>query len=324
MALTRQSIVRGHGKLVLGSGGTAVEIPCAGGIEADVPVEETELSADDVGKFDCRLADVTGKIVFTPLGLLTADLLGVLYPAGFSTPVRGTSLHGSADVPLTVHSKAGQKVIFHSAALTRMPPLTLSANKPLFGQAEFSAVRGNGLEWSNAAAFFTGPTAEAYVDPTFDSADVPTKPYTASWGTILTSIIAQDGWNVDFTVASQPDKIDGYGTNDNLLDDVAVVARCTPKNLSESLLAALLIQGTGVAIGMSRRRASNLVITSGTAAGDLTVTLYDACMLRGPLKWRGLDVRAGELAFGASRVESTGAYGAVFNVAIEAGPPEGE
>lgn len=318
MALQRSSIVRGHGKLIYNSGESAVEIPCAGGIEADVPVQETELSADDVGKFDRRLADAEGKITFTPLGLLTANILGVLYPAGYRNPVRGTSMHGAADIPLVVHSKAGQKVTFHAAALTRMPSLILSANKPLFGQAEFTAVRGNGLEWSNAAALYTLASA-SYTAPTFDSADVPTKPYTAAWGSILASIIAEDGWTLDFSLTAQGDKIDGYGTNDYLLDDVAVVARCTPKNLGESLIEGLKVQGTGVAIGMSRRRAADLVITSGAAAGDLTVTLKDAVMLRGPLKWKGLEVRAGEIAFAASREEDTGAYGALFDIAIEAG-----
>jgi hypothetical protein len=43
-------------------------------------------------------------------------------------------------------------------------------------------------------------------------------------------------------------------------------------------------------------------------------------MLRGPLKWRGLEVRAGEIAFAASRAESNGAYGAVFALDITPAP----
>ena len=315
MALTRASIVRGHGCIIWNPGASQVIIPCAGGIDADLAIKDFEVESDDVGKFDRRLADAEAKIGVNPLGILTKAILDVLYPAAYRNPVVGSSVFGAADVPVCVHSKAGQKVTFHSCAITKMPSLSLSAVRPAFGQMEISAIRGTGLEWSNAAALYT-IAAASYADPTFNSADVKTHVYTAAWGSILASIVAEAGWTLDFTLDLQSDQTDGYGTNDYLMKGVGVVAKCRPKNLSETIFDTLKVQNAGVEIGMSRRRASNLVITSGSAVGDLTATLYDAVMLRGPLMWKGVEIRAGEIGFAASRAENAGAYGALFELAI--------
>lgn len=311
-ALTRQSIVRGHGQVIMPG---PVTIPCAGGIEADIEIKDLELDADDIAKFDRRLQDIMGKITFTPAGILTQAIIDALYPAALRTPVLGTSLFGAVDVPYIIHSKAGQKVTFNSGALTKMPSLNLGVTKQLYGAAEITALRGNGLEWSNAAALYT-LSAASYVDSVIKSIEVPTRPYTGAWGSILASIVPESGWTVDFTVDTSPDQIDGYGTSDYILNSVGCIAKCRPKNLSETQLDALLVQNTGVAIGMSRRRAANLVISSGIAVGDLSVTLYDACILRGPLQWKGVEVRPNEIAFAASRTETSGVYGALFAIAI--------
>lgn len=311
MALTRSSIVRGPGMFYWGSD-NPVALPSIDGINAEVDVKTIDVKTDAEGTIARRRVDVMARITQTPLGLMTQAILDILYPAAYRNPVRGTSIFGAADQPCIVHSKAGQKILFKSAALTKMPPMMLSATKPLFGGMEVMAIRRNGVEWSESDALFVR-TAEAYAAPTFDSADVVNQPYTGAWGAYLPSIVSEAGWTVEPTIGTQPDAIDAYGTNDEILDSAACVARCTPKNLSEAMLDELQLQGAGVAIGMDERRA-DLVLT-GT---KLVVSLYDATFLKGPCRWKGTEIRAGEIAFGASRQETNGVYGPIWGFTLPA------
>jgi len=312
-ALNRNSIIRGPGCIYWGS--TSLAIPTAGGIAADVDAKEFDVQTDADGEIDRRLADCEAKIAFTPVGQITANVLAALFPAAYRNPVRGTSAFGATDVPAVVHSTLGTKITFHSVAITKMPSLILSADKQVYGPCEATAIRANTLEWSAAAALYTRASA-AYSAPAVASADVKMGVYTAAWGDLIAAIVSETGWTVDFTLNLTPDPIDGYGTNDYLLDSVGVIARCRPKNLSETLIDSLKVQGTGAGIGVSRRLGKNLVITG----ANLIVTLYDAILQKGPLVWRGVEVRAGEIAFAASRLESTGVYGALFDVAIPSSP----
>jgi hypothetical protein len=309
-ALARNAITRGPGCVFWNPGAGQVALPSVGGISADVEPKEFPVNTDADGEIDKRLQDVEGKITFTPLGLLASAVTAILYPAAYRNPTIGASVFGTTDTAALVHSTAGQKVTFHSCAITAMPQLILSADKQCYGQATITAIRGTGLEWTNAAALYTIATG-AYTAPNVPSANVVTQAYTAAWGALLASIVAEAGWTIDFSLGLKADPVDGYGTNDYLIESVGVVAKCRPKNLSETLLDSLKLEGSGVAIGMSRRRASNLVI-SGTG---ITVTLYDAILQRGPLSWRGTEVRAGEIAFAAQRSESAGTYGALFAIA---------
>lgn len=311
MALSRSAIVRGPGCLFWNPGASQIAIPVAGGITAELAVKEAQLAADHVGEFDVRTIDVEAKISATPVGLLTADILGVLFPTAFRNPTIGASVFGASDTPCLVHSKAGTKMTFHACAVTKMPSLILSAAKPLYGGMEITAIRKNNTEWTDAAALYT-KAAASFSEPAMASADAVTQAYSAAWGDVFTALHSEDGWTVDFTANLKPDPIDAYGTNDYLIDGVTAIAKCRPKNLDETLIDALLVQGASAAIGGSRRRGKNLVITG----GDLTVTLYDAVLQKGPLRWGRTEVRAGEIAFAAQRAESTGTYGALFALAL--------
>ena len=310
-ALSRSAVTRGPGCVYWNAGASQIALPSFGGISAEVDVKEFEVKTDVDGTISRRTSDVEGKIVWTPKGIMTADVMNVLYPAAYRNPVLGSSIHGSADVPVLVHSVAGQKVTFHACAITKMPTLNLSADKELYGQTEITAVRGNTLEWSNAAALYTRASG-AYSAPAVAASGIVTQQYSAAWGDVLTSIYTETGWQLDFSLQLTPDTIDGYGTNDYLLAGVGVIAKCQPKNLSESIIDELKVQGSGAGIGTERRRGKNLVI-SGTG---ITVTLYDAVLQKGPLRWNTTTVRAGELAWTASRVETTGVYGALFAIAL--------
>jgi len=309
MALSRSAITRGVGAFYHGS--PPVAIPSVDGVTAVVDRKTFDVRADHTGLIEKRVQDVEAKIALTPVGVLSTAFLNILYPAAFRNPVIGTSIFGATDTQGIVHSKAGKKITFKSIGLTKMPSLILSAAKQCYGPAEWTALRRNDVEWTDAAALYLKEAA-VYAEPSLPSGDVKTNRYTAAWGDIIASIMTEDGWTIDFNVDAKPDMVDGYGTNDYLLGGVSVLARCKPKNLDEDAIDELVVQGADAGIGVGTRRGEDLVI----AGGKFTLTLKDAALLRTPLQWKGIEVRNNEIAFEASRVEADGVYGELFDMVI--------
>jgi hypothetical protein len=169
MAINRPNILRGPGTVIYNTGNDAQTIFDATGITADVESSSQEIPSSVSGAIDTIKTDQVGTIRLTPCGQLSDDLLALLYPYG--TPSIGARVFPDADVPLTVHSVAGTKVTFVNAALTQMPPLTLSPVKTSFGEAVFTALLGLGKKPSDSNSFFT--TAAATYASASTSARLP-------------------------------------------------------------------------------------------------------------------------------------------------------
>ena len=310
MAINRTNILRGPGTVIWNPGDDDEQtIFDATGITADVESSSQEIPSSVSGAIDTIKTDQVGTIKLTPCGQLSDDLLALLYPYG--TPTIGARVFPDADVPLTVHSVAGTKVTFVNAALTTMPPLTLSPVKTSFGEAVFTALLGLGKKPSDANSFFT-TAAASYTAGGPDPTGIVGVQYAATFGS-LNILDTLDGWTVTPEIQLQPVTTDLLGTVDYTVSGVTCTATCTPLGLTESqLLGALPIAKDR---GTSLKGAADLVITG---AGGLTVTLKNATMLRGPLQWGNSTLRAGEVQFTAHRAFTNGAPGAVFSVEMAA------
>ena len=309
MAINRTNILRGPGTVIFNTGNDAQAIFDATGITADVESSSQEIPSSVSGAIDTIKTDQVGTIRLTPCGQLSDDLLALLYPYG--TPSIGARVFPDADVPLTVHSVAGTKVTFANAALTTMPPLTLSPVKTAFGEAVFTALLGLSKKPSDANSFFT-TAAASYTAGGPDPTGIVGVQYAATFGS-LNILDTLDGWTVTPEIQLQPVTTDLLGTVDYTVSGVTCTATCTPLGLTESqLLGALPIAKDR---GSSLKGAADLVITG---AGGLTVTLKNATMLRGPLQWGNTTLRAGEVQFTAHRAFTNGAPGAVFSVEMAA------
>lgn len=309
MAINRTNILRGPGTVIVGTGNDAQTIFDATGITADVESSSQEIPSSVSGAIDTIKTDQIGTVKLTPCGQLSADLLALLYPYG--TPAIGARVFPDADVPLTVHSVAGTKVTFVNAALTTMPPLTLSPVKTSFGEAVFTALLGIGKKPSDSNSFFT-TAAASYTAGGPDPTGIVGVQYAATFGS-LNILDTLDGWTVTPEIQLEPVPTDLLGTVDYTVSGVTCTATCTPLGLTESqLLGALPITKDR---GTSLKGAADLVITG---AGGLTVTLKNATMLRGPLQWGNTTLRAGEVQFTAHRAFTNGAPGAVFSVEMAA------
>lgn len=288
MATTRQSIVRGPGTVTYNS----VKLFDQGGITAEIDTPTQDVGSSISGRLDTIKTDQVGKVTLTPVGNLSAELLAVLFPSWVRTPAVGRSVFGSADVPLHVSSRAGRKVSFLNAALTRCPELLLSPVKTAFGQAEFTALLANGKLATDANSLFT-EAAATYADGEPPRTGFSGFHYAATLGS-LSIPDTVDGWTVSVELQLDPVTTDSQGTVDYTLGGVSVTAKCTPLGLSEAQILGALpaLRGRGA----SMAGADDLVIESD---GGLKVTLKCASLVTGPLQWGTTTLRAGELGFTA-------------------------
>lgn len=303
MATTRQSIVRGPGTVKFDN----VKLFDAGGITADVESSTQEIPSSIAGNLDTIKTDQIGKVTLTPVGEISPALLALLYP--FQTPNPGASIMGSTDKPLVISSRAGTKVTFHNAALSKIPDLLLSPVKTAFGQAEFTALLANGKLPTDDDSFFEVESA-AYADGEPGRTGLSGCHYEGTWGD-LSIPDTQDGWTVSFELQLDPVTTDSQGTIDYTFGGLTVRASCTPLGLSESqILAALpILSGRGA----STATANDLVISA--PSPGLTVTLKSAALVTGPLAWGATTLRAGQIGFVAHRAVSSGTLGALYSVA---------
>lgn len=302
MSTNRQSIIRGPGTVTFGG----VRIFDADGIAAQVDSATQDIPSSIAGKLDTIKTDQVGKITLTPVGNLSGELLDVLFPAWIRTPAIGRSVFGDADSPLVVSSKAGTKVTFACAALTKCPDLLLSTVKTAFGQAEFTALVPNGAFPDDGASPLYAVEAAAYADGVPPRTGLAGHRYTATFGDLAIPDTL-GGWTVTVEPQLEPVTTDGQGTTDYTLTGVGVTAKCTPLGLSEAQILAALpaLQGRGASIA----GAHDLVITSDTG---LAVTLKCAALVAGPLNWGATALRAGELGFTAN----VAADGSLFTVGM--------
>ena len=309
MAIQRTTILRGPGTAIYNTGDDAVAIHDASGIVAELETATGDVPSSVSGTLDTIKTDQVGRIRLTPCGVLSDDILDILFPDVFRTPSIGASVFGSADVPLAVHSVAGTKVTFVNAALTKMPNILLSPVKTAFGEVEFTALLGLGKAPGDTNAIFTSASA-TYDAGGPDPDGIVGVQYAATFGSLSIADTA-DGWTVTPEVTLEPVQTDLLGTVDYTIAGVSVTATCTPLGLTEAqILAALPItKGRGASLA-----GTNDLVIAGT--GGLTVTLKNATMVTGPLQWGNTTLRAGEVAFRAHRAFSSGEPGALFDVEI--------
>lgn len=310
MSVTRQAIIHGPGAVIWGS----QTIHDKDGINATIESPSDEVRSSVSGKLFDLKTDQQAKITATPCGVLSADLLAVLFPAAFTTPAIGTDVFGSTDAPLVVWGKDGRKLTFHAAALTKSPDIILSPAKTSFGGAEWTALLANGKLPTEAAAFLTEEAA-AYAQNDPNPAGLTGYLYTGvlgSGGGATTIADTVDGWSVQVEPSFQPIQTDSAGTVGMILTGVTVRASCTPVGKTLAEVIAMLPYALGR--GASLATATDLTIAG--AAGSLSVVLKNARAVTGPVAWGSGTLRAGQLGFIASRSYANNAAAALFSVGI--------
>lgn len=304
----RTAILRGPGAAKFGS----VVLHDADGINASIAVDSNPVTSSIEGEFDTLTTNRYGEVSLRPAGNLSADILSALFP--HQTPVPGTPLFGAADVPLIVHSKAGQKLTFLSSALVQPPQLRLSATATAFGgPAKWRCLLAAGTAPGDDASFLD-ITAEAYSAVAYPfSATAKGGLYVGTLGE--TEIRMHSGWTIDVTLQLQPFPTDLEGELALDLVGVTVIAKGTPVATALADLAARLPWNS--VQGSSARSGENLVISAGPGSGVVKATLYDVSVMNAPFQWGPTKLLAGEYAFLAHRAVSGDALGALYQIIME-------
>lgn len=302
MSINRNTILRGPGTVKFGG----VTVFDANGITCEIESATQGLPSSISGEIGTIKTDQTGKISFTPCGQISAAILAAIYP--YASAAIGSSACGAADTPCVVHGMSGTRVTLVNCCVRKMPEIYLSPVKTAFGSVELAAALGLAKGPTDDAALYTVEQA-AYDAGAPDPTGITGVAYAGTFGALSIPDTA-DGWTITPTVELTAVTTDNLGTIDWTVSAVGCTARCTPLGLTEEqILAALPV---GKARGSLLGGTDNLVITG---TGGLTVTLYGAGLVTGPLQWGNTTLRVGEIGFTACRTFKDGVPGPVFSVA---------
>lgn len=283
-------------------------------IVSDMEPTLKEIETSMYGPVDKRISDRVIKISLDLWGAW--ENLSVLFPSSVLSPVVGTRIFGTTDLPLVIEAKNGDRITFKNAQLTKLPDVFLGVDGTIYASAaEFTCLLANSTQPEAANAYFTVDTA-SYVEATalFAKTNFKAGRASAAWGAVtgFTAFQAQKGWNIGWQLGLEPDVIDGCGTVDMVLQSFVAQAKCMPLEPTNAQIETnSLFQGTTLGSLISAG-AHDLVITS---AASPVVTLKNACLVKNGYRFGSKPLRVGELVWETTRGFTTGAPNAIATVA---------
>lgn len=282
--------------------------------ESDVTIttnkETFDIESSRLGKIDERDKDIKFTVAFKPLGDITN--YSTLWP--YAATVTGASIFTGTDRPLTVQGVDGELWTFASAAITKMPNITMSATKTIIGEVEFTCIRTNNTAWSGVNSI-VAITSGSFSDTTFPTDSlILTQPVVAAWGSSpWNAIQTKDGTEVEFNLSLTPIETDTDGTVDFRFTKLEVMAKLTPLNTTDAqMLTALGVQGASAARGRSLNTQGNDLVLTTTG---FIVTVTKAALKTSGAKFGSTVLRNGEFGFIATRTISGGTPSPLFTIA---------
>lgn len=304
-SITRSTFVKGPGTLRIGG----LSIFSASGIEVPLATTTVEIPSDLSGVIDRQITDRTLTISLTPTGAVSAALLAALYK--FGQPVLGGSIFGDTDVPLELHTRAGKKITFASAALAKVPTLYLRSAGAIFGPAEFQAVLAKGKAPGEEGSLIdVADLVYALGNPT--APNLAGKVYAGIFGsgeTARTFDSTEDGFTFAVNVSIKAEVVDALGTLDYTITSVSPELRFKPKDVGE--VEAIELLNLNAARGSSIATGKDFVVS---AAGGIVLTLKNVAITTAPLSFATDANRAGEIVV----VPNPDATGLLYTVAYPA------
>jgi hypothetical protein len=202
--------------------------------QGDITVKKAQASWNPTsaifGNIGKRSSGHYYEISFTPVGVLSAAQLAVLYP--FTAASTGTNIYTAANVPLVIWSAAGKKYTFTRAGLAKCPSIRLSANSTALGEVTFYAAIGLGKAYADADAF-VAISSVAFTDATFATANISSPGYTATWNT-YSAMESENGFTIDVGMSVAPLSVDRLGIFAHRITGFEVACRFKPLDQTEA------------------------------------------------------------------------------------------
>jgi hypothetical protein len=245
------------------------------------------------------------EIEFTPCGEI--ESLTVLYP--YANTVMGAMIYPS-DSPLVIVS-ASDTYTFHAAAITTIPNITTSANKPPFGSAQFTAILKLDGDPSDINDFYT-ITAGAGFGTGFDPTKMITAQYRATLGA-LDPFFSTEGFEISFDLQLDDGMIDGVGLTNKYFSGIGCTISCTPSGVTQDYFASYL---DGIEPGADLPSEALQIVTEVT--GGLNFNAAAVQFLDGSKSFDPKTNRMGKISLAAKRTFSSGAQQPLFTIAAVA------
>lgn len=232
--------------------------------------------------------------------------LAKLFP--YATKNIGDAIFGATDKALVITPRNGAPITFDNAAITRLPGITLSANKAILRPMTFTCLCANSASPATAANWFSFGVVGTDVALTgFDLTKVYNDLYSLAFNTV--TYRSEEGFTLEFNLSLDPDLVDGDGIVNYRIRELEATLRFTPALKTEAEYATLL-GWDGKGIG-SDPTAANAVI-SGTAVGSPVVTLTNAMVAEGGVRY-GAANRLGEVQLQSIRTISANVLSALWS-----------
>lgn len=287
MSIDRATILRGPGFITFDS----ANIHAEGDIEANLSKDLFDVSTSAFGVVDRRVQNKMIEVNVTPR--MFADMATILPHA--ATEI-GTDIYGATDKPLVLTPRSGKPLTIANAAVTGLPPITLSASRSAIGSMTFTGLIANSADANALASYLSWGLAATDAALTgFDLTKVRNAPYTATYnGTTLHS---EEGFTLTPSLETEDIVVDGLGVVGKQVTGVSMTVSFIPVGIGESELTALL----GFAEDMGAGVAKHDFVVSG---GGLTFTVKNAQLQQAQYRYGNVN-RAGALEAVTSRTDAT-------------------
>ena len=302
MPIQRGSIIRGPAVVTFGG----QTFRTKGDVQLNMGIDTFDVESSEFGPIDKRRNGITISLSFTPVGVVTAAIVPVLWPHLSKT--LGTSLFGASDVPCTVAPVGGGvQLVLSAAAITKMPGIDICATKTSMGQVGITGILANNKEWSDAAARYAASTISAPTLAAIDTSTIPTSPARVTWEDVFADLPTAEGVHVEFDLQTNNEETDEDGLVDITMGTVSATASFEPVGGVDlgDLLDAIALQGSGVLRGTSLS-GHDLTIAA-RDVGGLTVVIPDARLDNLPLNYGPSSRRIGSLSFQGFRTSGAAA-----------------
>ncbi len=237
-------------------------------------VSTFDVTADAVIGSQKRVNDRMITLTGTPVGQWKD--LAVIFALLSATP--GTRLFGASDKAATVHFKDGDLFTFHNCGLTTLPPLSFSPLRTMLGSIGFECRVKNDTDPTAANAIFTRSNT-AFNDTSFAFANIPTVPYTLTWGADdWEGFNTRDGVVITPRVAWSDIPCDNIGIVEKEVTGLEVTAAFTPQGVAQSYIDAKLAMQNSAAAARGAIVSATTGVDFVLAGTGVYVTLANAIL----------------------------------------------
>lgn len=312
MGVTRSSVIVGPARCLLNS----VPFFTLGDFGIIPDMQTFRVQPDGFSQGDERIQDVPIKIDLTPDGRINSSILAEFFP--YANVVPGASAYGSSDKAFVAHGADAALATVLAVAVTKMPTVTFSHKKTLFGQLGLTGLLSNNMAPATASSRMTyAATGGTLTDAAFSLAAIKTQLYTAAWGAVtgFTSLYTENGFEFIPEVDLWDQHVDGLGVVDKRVQEVRCMVKFVPYGpTAVQILANSNIQGTGNGLGSSLGATVNALTITG-ADGIVYLTIPNAAVKGAGFKFGKTTLRNGEMAFVGILNQTTGVQGNLFTIA---------